>query len=203
MNKYYRFFTAILALATMGAAHSAELSTGFASSNNHNGIMFDVVTFSNALTVTGFDLNLSSDASVIEIYKKSGSFVGSQDTASAWTLVGSATVTSNGQSIATFVDIANFGLDANATTGLYITTTGTGFTRYSNGTVVGGVAAANADLQILEGNGKAYAFGANFSPRVFSGTIQYEVAAVPEPSTWAMMGLGLVGLAFTRRKAKA
>lgn len=165
--------------------------------------MFDVVTFSNALTVTGFDLNLSSAASIIEVYKKSGSFVGSQDSASAWTLVGSTAITSNGSGNATFVDIADFGLEANATTGLYITSQGTGYTQYTNGTGVGNVAAANADLQILEGHGKAYAFSTNYSPRIFSGTIQYEVAAVPEPSTWAMMGLGLVGLAFSRRKAKA
>jgi hypothetical protein len=37
----------------------------------------------------------------------------------------------------------------------------------------------------------------------FSTDISMDVRAVPEPSTYALMGLGLVGLVFARRRAAA
>ncbi len=51
----------------------------------------------------------------------------------------------------------------------------------------------------ITGIGKQYSglFGLNNAVR-FIGTV-----AVPEPSTYALMGLGLVGIAFTARKRKA
>lgn len=204
MNRFTR--SAIFVLAGLAStAHAAELTTTFASNNSQNGNMFDVVTLGNALTVTGLSLNLETGTHGLEIFTRNGSWVGAAQDASAWVLLGTGTVTSAGPGAPSFWDVADFSLNASSITGFYITTTtpiGDGLMKYTNGTAVGSIAAQNQDLQILEGAGKEYPFSATFEPRIWNGTIHYEVAAVPEPSTYAMLlaGLGMTGLMVRRRK---
>jgi len=197
---------ASLALAFCASAHAAVLTTTFAGGNGQNGNMFDVVTKANALTVTGLDLNLIAGTYTVEVYKKNGTWVGSENNAGAWTLIDSAALTSNGTP--TFFDLADFNLGALSTSGLYITTTspvGVGLMRYTNGTAVGNVYSQNADLQILEGAGKTYAFADTFTPRIWNGSIQYQIAVndVPEPASLALFGLGMAGLGLMRRRKQA
>ena len=197
---------ASLAFAFGANAQAAVLTTTFAGGNGQNGNMFDVVTNANALTVTGLDLNLNAGTYTIEVYKKAGTWVGSQSNASAWTLVDSASVTSLGGQ--TFFNVADFGLGALGTTGLYITSVapvGTGVLSYTNGSAVGNVFSQNADLAILEGAGKQYAFADTFTPRIWNGSIYYQVDAtdVPEPASLALFGLGLAGLGLLRRRKQA
>ena len=44
---------------------------------------------------------------------------------------------------------------------------------YTNGTALGAVFSSDANIEILEGSGKGYPFGATFSPRVFNGIVNY------------------------------
>ncbi len=191
---------AIAAATVTTEANSAILTTTFASNNGQSGNMFDVVTMDAALTVTGFDLNLNAGTWDIEIYSKSGTWVGSNNDPSAWTLIDSGSVSSSGNT-PSFFDVADFILNAAGTTALYITGISTSTMRYTNGTGVGNIAASNADLQILEGAGVAYPFSTTFMPRIWNGSIHYEVSSVPEPSTLLLLSLGLGGLVLTRRKA--
>jgi hypothetical protein len=202
---------AVLTVAA-GQVEGAVLTTAFNADNGQSGNMFDVAVAGNALTVTGLDLNLSAGVWTIEVYQKSGTWVGFSNNAAAWTLVSThAGVVGAGVNNPTFLDVADFGLAA-GTTGLYVTTTvpNAGLMNYTNGTGVGNVAASNADLAILEGAGISYPFGATFTPRIWNGSIYYNVATptavVPEPFSVAIWGgLGGVGMvigAIRRRRQR-
>lgn len=168
----FALIASALTLASPASAQQGSLTTTFAGGNGQSGNMFDVVTFGKPITIDRLGLNLNSGNATVEVYRRPGSWQANPNSAAGWTLVGSANVTSVGNGAATIVDIPDFTLNANETTGLYVTTTGSGVA-YTNGSGVGNVFAQNADLQILEGAGVSYPFAGTFTPRVWNGTIFY------------------------------
>lgn len=160
---------------TGGGGGNASVTTAYNTNNGFDGIMFDVIPQTN-ITVNDFDTNFDPGTDVVEVYFKTGTHVGSENNAGAWTLIGSNTVTSAGTNVATNLGM-NLGqaLTANQTYAFYVTTQGNMSYNYTDGTGVGNVAAQNADVQLLEGTGKEYAFASNFTPRIFNGTMYYSV----------------------------
>ncbi len=168
------------------------------------GVYFDLTAGPADLTVT--DLVTSSFAATgtsvsFELYTRVGTSVGAEGSAAGWNLVGSASGIVSGTSGGTFgflvdLDFADFSLTAGQVTGIALFNTDTGGIAYTG---TGGNPPvqnfANADLALAGGSGAGSIFsGAGFSPRVFSGTINY----VPAPASAAMLGLG--GLAAARRR---
>ena len=79
------------------------LKTTFAGGNGLDGNMFDITALS-SIVINAFEGNITGNGN-IEIYYKTGTFVGSEATAAAWTLIGSTMVTSAGAGVPTLINI--------------------------------------------------------------------------------------------------
>lgn len=197
-------------------AHSASITTLFASNNVGSvggAVYFDVTIGSNLITITGFETNTREGTGTFgfEVYTTPGMSVGNQDNMLVWTSVatgvGTAAGTDNPSSVAlnsSFQLAANtmFGiaiiLDGPEGAAVHLYTNGTGANQnYSNG-----------DLSLAFGSASNVPFTEPiFDPRVWNGTIIYEVGngvdPIPEPSTMLLLGSGLVGLfGYRMRKAQ-
>jgi hypothetical protein len=174
-----RFLPILLATAAVATAQS-PLTTTFAGGNGQSGNMFDIVATNAAgVTIRSVDCNLAAGTHDIEIYTLTvpGPYAPSVNTAADWTLKGSATgVVSNGNGVATQVPlcIEEF-IPAGATQAFYVVISSGGIMNYTNGTTTGALFASNADLEFYEGAGSAYAFTANFNPRVWNGNLYYDI----------------------------
>ncbi len=148
------------------------LSTPFNENNGFDGNMFDVVVLQ-PVTIDSFDVNCDG-TNDLEIYYKTGTWVGSEGDPGSWTLIGSVSgVVCNPTDTPTPLDLdLNLTLGGGQTVAFYVTTTG-GSINYTNGTAVGATVAQDTHLQILEGWGGGYPFGSSNTPRVWNGTIVY------------------------------
>lgn len=170
-------------------APTASLTTTFSGGNGQNGNMFDVVALRD-IAVHGFDVNIAAGTWNFVVYAVDGggTFVGKENNAMAWVLVGSATgVVSAGSGAPTTLPLAtNVLVRVGQTQGFYVTCAN-GAVAYSNGTAVGNVYSQNADVQLLEGIGITYPFGTSYSPRVWNGNLKYTTVPV-SPATVTSLG---------------
>lgn len=170
---------------------SRGISTTMEEGNSQNGAMFDVET-THAIIIEGFTINfISFYGADVEIMYKTGTHVGYEGDAGAWT------------SIATFQQIPGdkgvylplnlpLSVAANETVSFYITRTDLPHTiLYTNGTQVGQTAASAPGVRIKEGVGVQYPFGAVFSPRILNTIMHYSVMNPPGSSfSWDVGGSG-------------
>ncbi len=164
------------------AAAQLTLSTTFAAGNNHRGNMFDLVAI-NQVTIQSFDVHPQGDTN-IEVYYKTGTHVGFETNAGAWTLVGDADVVAQPQGTPTPVPLSiNVSIDVGETYAFYVTSSNVAVSlNYSNGSTRGNVFASDANLQFLEGTGLEYPYangGGLFIPRVWNGVIHYRLGPLP------------------------
>lgn len=157
-----------------------SLTAMTAAGNNFHGTMFDVLVDS-ACTLETFSVSVDLGTWNIAIFYKTGTFVGSDTTASAWTFLDSANVVSTTTSAGTLYKVP-VSLNLPLTVGTYaFYVTGTKPTityNYTNGTSVGTVVSSDSYLTIFEGKGGGYPFDITYSPRVFNGRAYY-CAVVP------------------------
>lgn len=157
----------------LGNCAAGALTTLYANNNGFHGNMFDIVALTN-VTISSFDANLAPGGHQMEIYYRPGTWVGFDLSSAGWTLAGTAAVNSAAADQPTPVPIAvNVSIPAGQRYAFYVTTGGTSM-EYTDGTAVGNVAAQNADLQVLEGNGNQYPFMSGFTPRIWNGTVHYD-----------------------------
>ncbi|WP_035756737.1 HYR domain-containing protein, partial [Hugenholtzia roseola] len=155
------------------------LSTNFTGGVNFRGNMFDLTAGALPVQINSFRQRFGgTGTTTMLVYYKAGTYIGSETDATAWTLLGTATVTSPGTGAVVDVPIGGLQIPAGAVYGIYITTNGTGPSiRYSSPMAN---TYSDANLTITTGVGKEYPFGATFSPRTWNGTINY---SVPIPNT--------------------
>ena len=139
--------------------------------NNQNGVMFDV-TASFAATITGFLISPLSNNSTYYVYYRTGSHVGHENSSTGWTLLDSVNNVSSGTAVNPGFNLSQ-PIVAGQTLAFYITSNGTNYMYYGNGTAVGNTLASDTYLTIKEGVGKAYPFGASYTPRNFVGSVLY------------------------------
>ncbi|MFW5698139.1 MAG: PEP-CTERM sorting domain-containing protein, partial [Fimbriimonadaceae bacterium] len=198
--------------------HALVIGTGEPSETNawYGGLLFDVTaTGPLDIILSGdFDIDIDTTSSATyRLYTKSGTYVGSEETLSDWTLWGEQTVTGNGKNNWTPLSLGSTQqVTAGETMGIAIFAIGPnafdadGAIGYRDG----------GDTFVGEGltlsTGAARPFGNPSNPftaaepipdafypdRTWSGQIYYE--AVPEPATMLALGAGLALLARKRRK---
>ena len=162
---------------------AGAVTTTFADNNGQDGNMFDVRNNgSQAIRLTSFVANLDAGLRNMEIYftTTAPTYMGNEMNAGAWTLLGATTVTGLGAGQPTPVPIGGLVLAPGESRGIYVTTTNGGI-NYTNGPVNGNMPFTDGTLAIIadNGTGNAYPFGAVFRPRVWNGTINYEIAISP------------------------
>ncbi len=169
-------FFATLLLSIQVNAQCGPLATPSFTNNGQSGIMFDIVALQ-SVNITQLAMDYDGGTYNIEIYYKPGTHVGFQTNPGAWTQLGSINNwNATGLGTNTLIPITFSELLCPGEVGaFYVTSSPAGVfgCNYSNGTGVGNVAAADANIQILQGTGKAYPFGTSFQPRVPNVTVYY------------------------------
>jgi hypothetical protein len=160
----------------MAPPNISVLQTTLAAGNGAGGNMFDVVAV-NDIIINSFDAHPQGDTD-IEVYYKVGSYVGSEATAGAWTLLGTASVVAQPQGTVTAVPVpVNLTILTGQTYAFYVTSSTGSSLSYTNGSSVGSLFASDANLQFFEGIGVVYPFSTTFSPRVWNGNINYSLVS--------------------------
>lgn len=188
-------------------ANAGNIPVSLAGGNNFQGNMFDVVTFGKSLNVTGFDINVGRQNSVlsISVYYRLGTFAGHESDPSAWILAGTAKTVSQGIGNRTFVDVPDFVLTNDSLHGIYVTFESAAFGHNQFQFRTGSNAFSNADLQTNAGVGLGSLHGLSKRNRSWNGTMYYELAVTPAPVPSGVMlaGIGFVCLAgYTSFKRK-
>lgn len=174
---FFGFIVAAYGIQAQCVSYGTALATSYVSNNSNKGEMFNLVA-TNAITVICFDLNLILGSNGnYEIYYKAGSYVGSENNAAAWTLIGSnPSVPCLGFDAPSPMNIPiNLFIPAGQTYAFYITATNVAATtgiRYTNNAGYTNIA-SDANVIIAGGIGKAYPFSTNYNNRSFNGTLHY------------------------------
>ena len=176
--------TVLLSLGAAPAfAQSGSLTTIFAHNNAFAGNTFDLTPTSN-MTIDGFDVNVGTfgttgggagSTATIAIYWRNGTSNGFQDNSAGWTLLGTASVVSQGANIATHVPIGGLSVTAGQTYGIYVDLQNRGGgldMLYTNG---GPTGYSNADLALTTfyGKGSPAFTGSTFTYRQWNGKVYY------------------------------
>ncbi len=168
-------------MATLSMPEFSLLSSA-TGANEQNGVMFDLVGVEGA-TIKGFTVDVNQNNTDFEIYYRTGSYVGFEDNAIGWTLLGSSSGVGMGTGVNTGVEL-DLVILPGQTLGFYVTCTGVSqFLGYATGTVVGTTLASNGYLTMNSGVGKVYPFGTTYTPRDFIGAVLYE--PIPTDIVWS------------------
>ncbi|MFN4298202.1 MAG: fibronectin type III domain-containing protein [Thermaurantimonas sp.] len=175
------------------ASQADSLLTTTAGGNAQNGNMFNVVVKVPTVTITAFTVSpQTTGLYTFEIYYKSGTHVGFENTASAWTLLQTFSNINVLQAGPTVKLTMNTPITLpQGTHAFYITTTGGVNVNYTNGTAVGSILASNAQFDVLQGVGKAYPFGSTFQPRNWNGYIHFGTSGCSNIRTPVTVGVAL------------
>ena len=162
-----------------------KLTTTFSSERSAAGVMFDVQA-KNPVTIRGIDFNtVNKEETRVEVWTKTGSYIGHEQARQAWTLLTNGTVIGKGLDRPTPIPPAIFtsvAVLANETRAFYVTCLDGPCQRYSLATN-GLQDFENTDLTLFKnGTAKSLGFdGTEYSPRTFNGALHYAIIT-PQPT---------------------
>ena len=165
-----------------------SLQTPFTSGNAQSGVMFDILTKNNSITINSFEANLDptyfSGPGNFSVYYKTGTHVGFELNSGAWTFLASRTgITSLGSGVGTDLGFnLTLQLSPNTTYSFYIVMTNGSSLPYTTAGVHNALLASNNDLNIYVGKGISGLFGGTFSPRAANIEIGYSTLSCPNPT---------------------
>lgn len=156
----------------------SKLETPLDGGTESYGAMF-TVTSSEPLSILSMDINVATkDEVYVEIYSKSGDYIGFQEDPSSWRIVAAVNVTGAGSGVLTVIpetDFDDVNMEANETQAFYVTLS-SAHLKYSRTSLkVGEVLVYDEFISINAGAGIAAAdFGGSvFEPRTFNGALHY------------------------------
>ncbi|MGJ5820251.1 PEP-CTERM sorting domain-containing protein [Paludibaculum fermentans] len=200
----------LAALIAPGLSYGATLNAASVANNGAGGIFMDMTAAGSAITVTSFDLFFDGApaTATVEVYTRPGTYVGFDNSNAGWTLT--QTVVANTAGTTTLAPLtltSGITIGAGQTLAVYLHSTSFQHGIYYNGNFVAPPTTtwSNADLSLFSDTARTddVAFSGNsFTPRTLAGNVNYSlgVAAIPEPGTVSMLGLGLAGLVWFRRR---
>ena len=165
-----------------GGVVPMSLTTSFASNNGAAGNMFDMMAL-NDIVMDSFDVNMEpGNTDTVEVYFKVGTWVGFEMDPGAWTLVGSSTVTSNGQDTPTPLNLdMGVVIPSGQLVAWYVTSATMSTLDYTNGGTVGDLWASDSNMEIYQGAGRGQGVftGGVFTTRNVNTTAHYSVGGLP------------------------
>ncbi len=165
-------------------------STAQTPNNGQRGVMFDLVA-TNVITINSFEHILYDGLTAdYEIYYRPGTFVGFEENAAAWTLLGGPiSLTGTTGQIAIPIPI-NVTIPAGQSYGFYITNTTGGGTSYTQDTGDYELLGSDANLAIRGGVGKSYPFSLTFPGRWTNVIVHYSLGAPSNPEVDLSVSIG-------------
>jgi hypothetical protein len=180
--------TGLISATTTSNSAGSLFTTSAGGNGCGGGAMFNITTNANPVNLTSLDIipNVAG-AQTVEVFYKTGTYLGSETTAGAWTSMGTYPVTTTAGTPVN-VDITDLLIPASSLYAIYVNygaqyTTITGATNYTN-----------ADMTITTGAGLCSLFGGLNANRGFNGTVNYTIP-MPSSATWfdAATGGNIVG----------
>jgi hypothetical protein len=177
----------LMSICFVFQANAINLPANATSNNGSGGIFLQLTTNTNAVTVTSFNTMYSSAAGTsvsVQVYSRSGAYAGFTASNAGWTLLGTVTTNSAGTTTVAPLNVAslNINLAASTTTSFYLhaTTVGGGIRYFGTGTVsMTNFSDANLALFTDVARTGNVAFGGtSFTPRAFTGSIDYNLSVV-------------------------
>jgi len=202
---------AILALGSASMASALSITTLYDRNNggsNGGAVYFDITTAGNDIEIFGMDTNTNDTGITFgwSVYTRPGTYVGFTGSNAGWNLVATGTGTGAGINTPTPITLSNsFTLAASSITGMALVIgpeAGHDYSGTGTSPSPGQLQYSNSDLTLDLGSAGNVAFsGSAFTPRIWNGTLHYNVVPIPEPATMALLGLGAAAVLRRRRKA--